>query len=971
MDQTEENATIDVITGLVKQILQDGIVLQGLPDKNSPNPNVVALKKVGLSHISVPKLGMPARKLANGNELNFVESEPYSFEAREFLRRNLVGKIVSFAANFTIPNTKKEVGYMCLGRNWDLNVAVELLVRGLAVVRSQSLNDPFTRILLELEKSVKEKKLNIWSSGKGISYDPSAEADVKQLFSNSTKEFDAVVEHVRDGCNYRLLLFPSLTHLNVQLVGVNNVQDTIIINSARAFAESNLLQRDVKVILHIPTGTQNTSYATLLFKQNNQDIAGHLLLRGLVMICKWNFKYVQSKEFYTKSEQIAKLERRGCWAIAASSQDGLTPASIEPSNDISIERLDEPGQSFQATVIYTNGTEALQILRTQDKRFMTIFISSIRIMRMPQNALDNETGKSSAMQLPVPFEIREYLRKWLVGKLCNISIDYKFMQNQPPARMKVCCTIVYNELNVAAELVKRGYATVQRYRNDDVNRSMLYADLLNAETVHLNRSDKPKPIQLMPSNNIVKLGGESARARLGIFRQQKYLSAIVEWVLGGSRFNLLVDSTSLITLNLIGIMCPRSDDEDSEMAEIGSKAVNFIKQHFLQRDVYLQIFSLDRNHNCFQGVMMLKQDKEDTNAAVMLLKHGYCILHHSAKFVSSDGQQQHKANAQLFSRYAAIEKEAMDSKRGIWTTKVINEQLSQKNKYVDNNGDIEDDEFSNDKTTNQDIKLSDEVVSVENDKPDKQDVPTTLTSVIQPINVYNAFISNADKRLNVYVQDVQLVQKARQPLLELSRIMNSMTKDEQQNEKVQFKKDRIITVNNEEEGIWARAIILQKLSDDNFDLFLIDTGASMKNVHVSKLRYIPNDCQCAKLPPLAKQIRLAFVKRVIDDDMTQGVQRILAKFSEQGEHFTVKVYYHIDSIEYVTLEVNDVDIISQCMECGYVASCVPTQLPKRLRTSSIYESYRQLENTARLNRIGVWSYCNWVDDADKITDDEK
>lgn len=78
------------------------------------------------------------------------------------------------------------------------------------------------------------------------------------------------------------------------------------------------------------------------------------------------------------------------------------------------------------------------------------------------------------------FEAREFLRKKLIGKKVQVSIDYiqEARDNFPE---KVCATITIGGSNVAEALVSKGLATVVRYRQDDDQRSSHYDELLTAE----------------------------------------------------------------------------------------------------------------------------------------------------------------------------------------------------------------------------------------------------------------------------------------------------------------------------------------------------------------------------------------------------------------------------------------------------------------------------------------------------------
>ena len=91
---------------LLAQVLSgDSIILRGQP-KGGPPPE----KTIGLSNIVAPRLG----RRATGNSEE-TKDEPFAWEAREFLRKKLIGKQVNFVLEHK-PPSGKEYGYVYLGK---------------------------------------------------------------------------------------------------------------------------------------------------------------------------------------------------------------------------------------------------------------------------------------------------------------------------------------------------------------------------------------------------------------------------------------------------------------------------------------------------------------------------------------------------------------------------------------------------------------------------------------------------------------------------------------------------------------------------------------------------------------------------------------------------------------------------------------------------------------------------------------
>ncbi len=93
----------------VFQVLSgDAIIVRGQP-KGGPPPE----RTVCLSNIQAPRL---ARR-ANPNVEGSLETkdEPFAWEAREFLRKRLIGKEVCFTVEYKTPGTGREYGAIYLG----------------------------------------------------------------------------------------------------------------------------------------------------------------------------------------------------------------------------------------------------------------------------------------------------------------------------------------------------------------------------------------------------------------------------------------------------------------------------------------------------------------------------------------------------------------------------------------------------------------------------------------------------------------------------------------------------------------------------------------------------------------------------------------------------------------------------------------------------------------------------------------
>jgi len=113
--------------------------------------------------------------------------------------------------------------------------------------------------------------------------------------------------------------------------------------------------------------------------------------------------------------------------------------------------------------------------------------------------------------------------------------------------------------NLAELLVARGFATVIRHR-DFEERSNYYDDLLGAESRAISgkkgiHSAKDPPV--MHITDLLTASAKKAKDFLPFLQRNRRMPAVVEYVLSGHRFKLLVPKeTCSIAFSLSGVRCP-------------------------------------------------------------------------------------------------------------------------------------------------------------------------------------------------------------------------------------------------------------------------------------------------------------------------------------------------------------------------------------------------------------------------------
>ncbi|KAK6047271.1 nuclease-like protein [Cooperia oncophora] len=180
----------------------DAVVLQGQPT-NGPPPETT----VYLSNVVAPRLGKRPTETTAA-----TVDEPFAWDSREFLRKKIVGQMVTFVKEFTAASGGRDQwqGFLS-GREANPDNAENVTETGVAEgwleVRPGKIADEYVTKLLELQDQAKAAGKGKWGSS-----------------SDAIREVKWVIENprqlVRDGSTLRVMLLPSFEYITLQLSGV-------------------------------------------------------------------------------------------------------------------------------------------------------------------------------------------------------------------------------------------------------------------------------------------------------------------------------------------------------------------------------------------------------------------------------------------------------------------------------------------------------------------------------------------------------------------------------------------------------------------------------------------------------------------------------------------------------------------------------------------------------------------------------
>jgi staphylococcal nuclease domain-containing protein 1 len=391
-------------------------------------------------------------------------------------------------------------------------------------------------------------------------------------------------------------------------------------NEARLFVEERLLQRNVKVNI-LGLSPQNQLVSTIVHPSGL--IAKALLEQGLARCFDFHSTLLgPDMAVLRQAEKVGQTEKRGLF------KGHVTKANAQGNLEGQVTRV------ISADVI---------IVRNRAGAEKRISLSSVRGPRTAE-----------AAEAPFRDEAKEYLRKTIIGKHVRLSIDGSRPANDE-FEAKEVATVTLNDKNIGLQLVQEGWVSVIRHRRDDTDRAPNYDDLLVAQEKAKEEkkgmwSGKPaKAKQYTDASETL----QKAKIHLSTLQRQKKIPAIVDFVKGGSRFNILIPRESVkLTLVLGGIRAPRSARGPNDKSEpFGQEAHDLANKRLSQRDVEIDIHNIDKVGG-FIGELYINKE----SFAKILVDEGFATVH------TYSAEQSGNSTMLL-----AAEKRAQDARKGLWT----------------------------------------------------------------------------------------------------------------------------------------------------------------------------------------------------------------------------------------------------------------------------------------------------------------
>merc|ERR1712142_568504 len=901
-----------VKSGIVKTCLSgDCVVIRGRP-RGGPPPEIT----LALSSVTAPRI---ARRANPANPADpGTEEEPYGWEAREFLRKKLVGKEVLFTEENTMPTRTYGNIYLPTDPtvkdiNLCENITKTMISEGFLRVRE-------TNRMTDEQTDNKNLSEEARTQQKGIHNEVNKPFHVRAVTwtvenprhfvdSHHQKPIPAVVEQVVNGSTFRAFLMPSdisptYQYVTLLLSGVRapsarpGEDKETFEDEAKFFVESRLLQRDVQIILE---GVSNNNIVGTVIHPNG-NIAEILLKEGFARCVDWSMTMVsQGPEKYRAAEKVAKDKRQRLWK------------DFSPSGPT----IDSKEKNFTGKVVEVVNSDSL-VLKLADGSFKKVFLASVRPPRVDAAAQAEDANKGlraaarvrPLYDVPYMFEAREFLRKKLIGKKVNVTLDYI----QPAAEnfpVKNACTVMLGGQNIAEALVSKGYCTVVRYKQDDDQRSSHYDDLLAAESKAEKKAlgvhSKKAPSALKVSD----ISGDSAKAKqfLPFLQRAGRLEALVEFVASGSRVRVYIPrETCLITFLLSGISCPRAErvlpQEKIPGEPYGDQALLFTKEHILQREVEIEVESMDKGGN-FIGYLFTKEGND--NLSELLVKEGLASVHFTAE----------KGN--YLRQLQTAEEKAKEKKLNIWEN------------YVEEEKKPEPEE-----TESADSAIPERKVNYQ---------PVVITEVSrETLNFFAQFVDDGPK-LEKLMEEVNQELTANPPL------PGAYTPKRGELCAAKF-----------EDGFWYRAKVEKSLPNSKtVPVYYVDYGNKAQVAGVDSVASLPTRFSLANTPAFAHEFGLACVAVPEDDEAKADAFRALAEDVTSASQILLNVEYESNGVKMATIlnASNKEDVAKGLLNEGFL---LVDKERKEKRLQKLLLEYRKGQDSAKSQRLNLWRYGDFTDD---------
>lgn len=599
--------------GLVKSVPSgNAVMLEG----QCPPGGLPPQRTIYLAYVDVPTLGLPG-----------MTSEPLGWEAREFLRRELIGKVVSFQMEYQL--RKSEYGLIYVD---DELINLKVVREGLGRVRTDK-QSPIQDQLLQVENEAKRLGRGIWSASQPepVTIKTVPEFDPRPLLN---KRHPCIVEEAINAMTLSLLILKDMVMIRVQLEGVTCPPPSNKIGlDGKFYTQRLLLNRELECEL---TDLDQHNIFTGRIIHPNGDITVQLLKNGYAKITQQCNELSFTSAYHRQlkeAQNLAQNKRLRLW------------------EEHKVQRVDVNEKKFQGRVCEINSGDSITIRSLNTGITKRLFLASLRAP-----ALGN--AKKGTTDAPWSIDAREFLRKLIIGKKVEVEVEYaRKIPAEGGENTLEFATVLFKDQNVGELLAAQGLAHVVSPRADEEGSRFLgklreAEDRARAEKkgIHSNeQAPKYRVNELIGPKNLQK-----AKTFAPSLIQDKQVG-VIEYIFTGTRFKVRIPKQNCaIMLGVLGIRSMAPDPNQPEQDKIAKDAIEYARSTLLQRDVEVEIYALDQK-GTFLGTVFINK----RNYSVPLLEQGLA-------FTQPSGGQPSPYRGQ----YEEAEESARRARVGVFDPKV-------------------------------------------------------------------------------------------------------------------------------------------------------------------------------------------------------------------------------------------------------------------------------------------------------------
>lgn len=739
----------------------------------------------------------------------------------------------------------------------------------------------------EDKKAYKQRNL-VWADSK-------FDADAK-LKSYKGKPVDVIVEHVLNGSSLRVQL-PTNEMVVLHMTGVQaptfkleevdkgdkKKKDEKSASSApstegegkvraqrvevaqpfakeaRNYTEMRLLHREVTVLLE-STDKFNNFFGTIIINEDEKSkepvtFQEALLLQGLARLAEWGAARSKYLPRLRAAENEAKKQKLRIW------KDYKAPERSATADD---------AKEYNAKVVEIVSGDTVRI-KDDNGVEERVSLSSIRAPRMGIRIPGkNEPAEAWGV------EAREALRKQVAGKKVQVRVDYRKTFERPvfktekgtnkrvdtgekESEERKMVSILVGGKSVAVDLVKEGFCTVIRHKSGE-ERSLFYDQLMLAETDAEKKGKGKHGNRKAPVHQINEVNDLGSAQKLINVLKDKQAKAVVEKVLSGTRYKLLLPQDSIvITFSLNGVTSPsvRPKESPEKPKPFAKEAIDFANDQLLFRDVVVTIDGVDKTGG-FVGELSVKSD----NFAVKLLENGLAMLQRSAEKLKNYSDLSEAQNKARGTDEALDENSVYPKGKNVWTVPANTFRSARQ------------------RTEKVRERAPTDRFTLLGTKDDSHQARVTC---VADINKF--YIQTAD---------------AEADLAHLDELMGKLNLDSQAAPTQQPELNSLVFAKFVD-GQWYRARVVEPVSakDNKLAVLYIDFG-NTERVGVNDLRILNKEQEIGKIAPVAQECKLAFVYPHEEKYRQEATQSF--KDMVEDRDLVAVFEYREGGVTYITIE---------------------------------------------------------------------